>query len=112
MAGSRSHDPADNPRVALTDDRLAPVDHLALEDYDFGGYSIGGRIVARMLARGARPDRAVIGGTGLDPILHAAGRGDSYRHLLADYGAGNRGRPPRCPVGHRRPAAIVAFLRD
>jgi pimeloyl-ACP methyl ester carboxylesterase len=87
-AGARSHEPAAYPADALTDDGLALVDHLGLEDYDLGGYSIGGRIVARMLVRGARPGRAIVAATGLEPILHAAGRGDNYRRLLATYAAG------------------------
>jgi pimeloyl-ACP methyl ester carboxylesterase len=89
-ASARSHDPAGYPPDALVDDGLALVEHLGLEagEYDLGGYSIGGRVVARMLVRGARPDRAVIAGTGLEPIVQAVGRGDNYRALLADFAAG------------------------
>jgi pimeloyl-ACP methyl ester carboxylesterase len=89
-ASARPHDPAAYPADALVDDGLALIDHLGLadEDYDLGGYSVGGRIVARMLVRGARPGHAVIGGTGLEPIVHAAGRGDAHRRMLARYAAG------------------------
>jgi hypothetical protein len=57
-----------------------------LVDYDLGGYSLGGRIVARMLARGATPTRAIVGRTGLEPIIYAAGRGSRYREILANFG--------------------------
>ena len=57
-----------------------------LVDYDLGGYSLGGRIVARMLARGATPTRAIVGGTDLEPIIYAAGRGSRYREILANFG--------------------------
>jgi len=105
-ASARSHDPAAYPPDALTDDGLALVEHLGLADYDLGGYSVGGRIVARMLVRGARPGRAFIGGTGLEPIVHAAGRGESYRGLLADYAAGTLDPGPAAPWD------FVAYLRS
>lgn len=90
---ARLHDPAAYPRDALTTDATALIAHLGLEDYDLGGYSVGGRIVGRMLALGARPARAVIGGTGLEPILHAAGRGDRYRQILTRVGTSAPGTP-------------------
>jgi pimeloyl-ACP methyl ester carboxylesterase len=79
-------DPDAYPADALTSDALALIAHLGLADYDLGGYSLGGRIVARALALGATPQRAFIGGTGLDPIVHAAGRGENYRRILTNPG--------------------------
>lgn len=70
------------PPDVLADDGLALVEHLELEDHDLVGYSLGGRTVVRMLARGDRAGRAVVAGTGLEPILHAAGRGEYYRRIL------------------------------
>jgi len=90
-ASARPHDPASYPGDALVDDGLALIEHLGLRDYDLGGYSVGGRVVARMLVRGARPGRAIIGGTGLEPIIHAEGRGDAYRRTLAEFAAGTLG---------------------
>src|ERR1700749_1797079 len=70
------------PPDALTSEALALIAHLDLhEDYELGGYSLGGRIVARALALGATPRRAFIAGTGLDPILHAEGRGGQYKRI-------------------------------
>ena len=74
------------PADALVDDGFALISHLGLVDYDLGGYSLGGRIVARMLARGATPTRAIVAGTGLEPIIYAAGRGSRYREILANFG--------------------------
>lgn len=84
--GPKPHDPDAYPADALTDDGLALIAHLELGDYDLGGYSLGARIAARMLALGATPGRAVLGGTGLEPILHAAGRGGNYRRMLSNLG--------------------------
>jgi pimeloyl-ACP methyl ester carboxylesterase len=89
----RPHDPQAYPADALTSDGLALIAHLDLTDYDLGGYSLGARIAARMMAVGARPGRAVLGGTGLDPIVHAAGRGDNYRRILGNLGTFEPGSP-------------------
>ncbi|WP_198035301.1 alpha/beta fold hydrolase [Streptacidiphilus rugosus] len=72
-ASARPHDAASYPRDVLTDDALALVDHLGLRAYDLGGYSLGARIAARMLVRGATPGRAVIAGQGLREILGVGG---------------------------------------
>jgi pimeloyl-ACP methyl ester carboxylesterase len=78
----RPHDPGAYPPDALVSDAFALISDLDLGDYDLGGYSLGARIAARMLALGAQPARALLGGTGLEPIVHAAGRGERYRRLL------------------------------
>ena len=83
---ARTRDPQAYPMDVLTSDALALIAHLGLSDYDLGGYSLGGRIVARMLALGVRPGRAVVAGTGLEPIIHAAGRGERYRRILSNLG--------------------------
>lgn len=67
---------------ALADDGLALVEHLGLDDYDLGGYSLGGRVVARMLVRGATPRRAIIGGQGTRQLAgEGGGAGDLVRHV-------------------------------
>jgi len=65
------HDAACYPPDILADDVLALIGHLGLDDYDLGGYSMGGKLVLRVLARGARPARAVVGGQGLDALDRA-----------------------------------------
>jgi pimeloyl-ACP methyl ester carboxylesterase len=108
---ARPHDPAAYPPDVLADDGLALIGQLGLENYDLGGYSLGGQIALRILARGARPGRAVIGGAGLDatrqapgtsrhrPLLTALVNGDTFEpgspeaeqaHWIAEYGADPR----------------------
>jgi pimeloyl-ACP methyl ester carboxylesterase len=82
----KPHDAASYPPDALADDGLALIGQLRLTGYDLAGYSLGGRTVARLLARGATPRRAVIGGQGLDAVLHTAGRGGQFRKLLRGFG--------------------------
>jgi pimeloyl-ACP methyl ester carboxylesterase len=81
----RPHDPAAYPPDVLAQDGLALVESLGLGpgDWDLAGYSLGGRIVLRMLARGGRPARAVIGGQGLDATSSETSRTGQYRVLLA-----------------------------
>jgi pimeloyl-ACP methyl ester carboxylesterase len=81
----RSHDPAAYPPDVLADDGLALIDHLGLGpgEYDLGGYSLGGRVVMRMLARGAAPGRAIAAGQGLAKVAGPQGGGASQRGLEA-----------------------------
>lgn len=83
----RSEKPRDRsayPSDVLTDDGLALVEHLGLDDYDLGGYSLGARIVVGMLARGATPGRAVVAGQGLRQVLgFGGGAGAFLRRIFA-----------------------------
>ena len=91
----RPHEAAAYPPDVLADDGLALIEHLGVTDYDLGGYSLGGRTVVRILARGATPARAIVGGQGLEAVVHTVGRGDRYRHVLANFGTSRPGSPER-----------------
>jgi pimeloyl-ACP methyl ester carboxylesterase len=84
---SAPEDPAAYRRDILADDGFALLDHLGLDDPGLVGYSMGSVTATRMLARGARPARVVLGGTGLEPILHLADRGSRHRKMLVDPGS-------------------------
>jgi pimeloyl-ACP methyl ester carboxylesterase len=81
-ASAAPHDAAAYPPDVLADDGLALLDHLGLDGYDLGGYSFGGRVVLRLLARGARPGRAVVAGQSLDAVRSAASRTSVYDDAL------------------------------
>ena len=89
----RPHDPACYPPDVLADDGLALIDHLGLDGYHLGGYSLGGKVVLRLLARGARPTRAVVGGQGLDALDAESGRTGGYRRMLAAVANGDALEP-------------------
>jgi pimeloyl-ACP methyl ester carboxylesterase len=82
---AKPHDPAAYPPDVLAEDGLALVGHLGLGDgdYDLGGYSLGGRIVVRMLLRGAKPGRAIVAGQGLAKVSGPQGGGVNHRVLTA-----------------------------
>lgn len=67
-------DAAAYPPDVLARDAEALIAHLDLADYDLVGYSLGARIAVRMLARGARPRRCVLGGLGDSGVVAAAQR--------------------------------------
>ncbi|MFE3187503.1 alpha/beta fold hydrolase [Nocardia sp. NPDC059240] len=69
----------------LADDGFALVEFLGLRDgdYDLGGYSLGARIVVRMLARGAIPGRAIVAGQGLAKVSGPQQVGANHRVLTA-----------------------------
>ncbi|MDB5406657.1 MAG: hydrolase [Rhodospirillales bacterium] len=90
---AKPHDAAAYPPDVLADDGFALIEQLDLTNYDLGGYSLGGRTTVRMLARGARPGRAIIAGMGLEGILDATGRGAVFRRILANLGTFERGSP-------------------
>jgi pimeloyl-ACP methyl ester carboxylesterase len=89
----KPHDPAFFPKDVLADDQFALIQHLGLSDFDLGGYSLGGRTVARMLARGCRPGKAVISGMGLQGLVNTEARSDHFRHVLTNLGQHERGSP-------------------
>ena len=89
----KPHDPAAYPKDVLADDALAVIDHLRLTDYDLGGYSLGARTVARMLARGASPRRVIISGMGLDGLTNTGTRAAHFRHIFEGLGTHPKGSP-------------------
>ncbi len=88
---AKPHDAESYPPDVLADDGFALVEHLGLDDFDLGGYSLGGRTTVRMLARGAAPGRAIVAGAGWDGIVNTAGRGEYFRNILTNLGTFPRG---------------------
>src|SRR5580693_8036871 len=105
------HDAACYPPDILADDVLALIGHLGLDDYDLGGYSMGGKLVLRLLARGARPARAVVGGQGLDALDAESDRTEGHRRILAavaDGAALPAGSPQEATAGWIKQSGVDA----
>ena len=79
------------PADVLALDIEALIAHLGLSDFDIGGYSLGGRTVVRLLARGLRPRRAIIAGMGLTGIVAGAERAAWFIKVVegGDFPAGS-----------------------
>jgi pimeloyl-ACP methyl ester carboxylesterase len=98
MPDVRAHGLSEAPRDAsayppdvLVTDTLALIDHLALDDYDLGGYSLGGRQTIRAILRGAAPKRIAVIGMGLGSILDADKSSDWFIDAIARADAHARG---------------------
>jgi pimeloyl-ACP methyl ester carboxylesterase len=87
----KPHETAAYPSDVLAHDVLALVEQLGLTDYDLGGYSLGGRTVARMLVKGAMPGRAIISGMGLDGLINTGSRAAHFRNIFEGLGTHVRG---------------------
>jgi pimeloyl-ACP methyl ester carboxylesterase len=84
------HDPSAYPEDVLVKDAQALIAHLAFDDYDLGGFSLGARTAARCVIEGSSPRRLVLGGMGLEGLagwerraaffIDAIDRFDSVKH--------------------------------
>ena len=92
-ASAKPHDPAAYPPDALARDGHALVEQLGLTDYDLGGYSLGARTVARMLATGATPRKVIFSGMGLEGLTDTGKRAGHFRRVLTGLGSFERGSP-------------------
>ena len=70
------------PADALALDQAALVAHLGLTDYDLIGYSLGTRTAVRLMVRGARPGKAVLGGMGESGIMEAGERAALFEDAI------------------------------
>jgi pimeloyl-ACP methyl ester carboxylesterase len=96
----RGHGRSDAPHEArfyppdvLARDGAELIAHLGLDDYDLGGYSLGGRTAARMAILGATPRRLIVSGMGLRGMLDTGRRADHFRDILTGLGTHTRGSP-------------------
>jgi pimeloyl-ACP methyl ester carboxylesterase len=86
-ASAKPHEAAAYPRDVLVDDAFALLGELGLIDFDLGGYSLGGRTVVRMLARGAKPRRVIVSGMGLTGLTDTGARSAHFKHILDNLGS-------------------------
>ena len=88
---AKPHDASAYPKDVLADDGFALIEHLGLTDYDLGGYSLGGRTVARMLVRGSSPRRVIISGMGLAGLTDTGTRIAHFAGVFAGLGSHKQG---------------------
>ncbi len=68
------HEEGAYPRNVLLMDAQALIAQLGLTDFDIGGFSLGARTTAALLANGLRPRRAILAGMGLEGLGGWEGR--------------------------------------
>ncbi len=88
------HDPERYPANVLVRDVAALVDHLRLEDYDLGGFSLGARTSLHAVAGGVlAPARLVVGGMGTAGLGEWQRRAAKFRRVIDEFDAIPRGDP-------------------
>ncbi len=90
---AKPHDAAAYPADVLSRDIEALVAHLGLTDFDLGGYSLGARTAVRLLVRGMRPRRVVLGGMGLGGLIESNRRTAWFLEVIANPDSFERGSP-------------------
>lgn len=78
------HDAADYPEDVLALDIEILIEQLGLTDFDLGGFSLGARTTALLLARGLRPRRVVMAGMGLEGLGEWGRRRDFFLSVIED----------------------------
>jgi pimeloyl-ACP methyl ester carboxylesterase len=92
-ASGEPHDPALYPPGILARDVRELVQHLRLEVFDLGGFSLGGRTTVEVVGEGMRPGKAVLGGMGLQGLQQWARRKQFYLDAIAQFDTAARGNP-------------------
>lgn len=88
------HDRAKYPENVLVRDLAALIDHLGLEDYDLGGFSLGARTALHAAANGVvAPKRLVIGGMGVAGLAHWQKRAAFFKRVIDEFDTITRDDP-------------------
>ena len=87
------HDTAAYPHDVLVQDIEALIDYLELDEYDLGGFSLGARTTAKLLATGTRPRKAILAGMGLEGLAGWEKRQDFFLKAIEVKDTAKRGDP-------------------
>ena len=86
--------PGAYPQNVLVRDVVALVEHLALEDYDLGGFSLGARTSLHAAAHGVlEPARLIVGGMGTAGLGEWAKRSAFFKRVIDEFENIPRGDP-------------------
>lgn len=92
-ASGKPHDPACYPAGILARDLRELVEHLRLEGFDLGGFSLGARTVVEAVGEGLRPRKAVLAGMGLKGLREWDRRQHFFLEAIANADTSKRGEP-------------------
>lgn len=87
-------EPEKYPQNVMVRDVAALVDHLGLEDYDLGGFSLGARTSLHAVAHGVlNPARLIVGGMGTAGLGEWARRSAHFKRVIDEFENIPRGDP-------------------
>lgn len=80
------HDEAAYPKNVLVRDVAALIEHLAIEDYDLGGFSLGARTALHAVAHGViHPARLIVGGMGTAGLGEWEKRSAYFKRVIDEF---------------------------
>lgn len=80
------HDPARYPKNVLVRDVAALIEHLGLDNYVLGGFSLGARTTLHAVANGVlSPSKLVIGGMGTSGLGEWHKRSAHFRRVIDEF---------------------------
>lgn len=98
MPDLRAHGASEAPQSAefygpdvLAEDLEDLIQHLGLNDFDLGGFSLGSRTSVRAVVRGMRPRRLMLGGMGLGGLAGWTKRSAFFQRVIAEFDTAKRG---------------------
>lgn len=100
------HDPAAYPHDVLVDDALSLIETLGLDDFDLGGFSLGARTTAKLLASGVVPRRAIMAGMGWEGLTVWGRRRDFFVTAIDRRNEVKRGDPHYMAVAFMKTQGI------
>mgnify|MGYP000748827305 CR=1 FL=1 len=89
----KPHDQALYAPGILGRDVAELIAHLALTDYDLGGFSLGARTTVQAVGEGLRPRRAILAGMGLEGLTGWLRRKHFFLDAIANIDTAKRGDP-------------------
>ncbi|HJU77440.1 MAG TPA: alpha/beta hydrolase [Sphingomicrobium sp.] len=89
----KPHEPERYPNGILARDLRELIGHLALSDFDLGGFSLGARTVVQAIGEGLKPRKTVLGGMGLQGLLHWDRRQRFFIEAIERFDQARRGDP-------------------
>ena len=81
------------PKGILARDLRELIAHLALGEFNLGGFSLGARTTVEGVGEGLRPHRAILGGAGLEGLRNWKRRKNFFLEAIAMFDSVRRGDP-------------------
>ena len=89
----KPHDPACYPDGILARDLRELVQHLRLDSFDLGGFSLGARTTVEAVGEGLVPGKAILAGMGLEGLKGWERRKRFFLEAIEQFDTAARGNP-------------------
>jgi len=90
---NKPQNPEAYPCGVLARDLHELIAHLALTDFDLGGFSLGARTTVQAVGQGERPRKAILAGMGLEGLSDWNRRQAFFHEAIAQFDIARRGDP-------------------